>query len=68
MMTSDKTEQYLRIDTVMQMTGVGRSYAYDHDEFPKPYRLGRRMVGWKRTEIEAWMASRPHARDGIEAS
>lgn len=29
--------------------------------FPKPIRIGSRAVGWRRSEIEAWLKSREAA-------
>ena len=64
-----RNERYLRLREVLAKTGVGKSYAYEDPEFPKPYRLGRRMVAWRESEVLAWMQSRPRARDDFtEAS
>jgi len=30
-------------------------------EFPAPVKLGARAVGWRRSDIEAWLESRPAA-------
>jgi prophage regulatory protein len=27
--------------------------------FPAPYRLGKARVGWKKSEVDAWVESRP---------
>ena len=34
-----------------------RSPYYDPD-FPKPIRLGKRAVGWRESEVIAWLESR----------
>lgn len=31
--------------------------------FPSPIRIGRRAVGWRRSEIEAWLKEREGRRD-----
>lgn len=31
------------------------------DQFPEPIRIGPRAVRWLRSEVEAWLASRPRA-------
>ena len=31
--------------------------------FPPPIRIGRRSVGWRRSQIEAWLQEREGARD-----
>jgi prophage regulatory protein len=28
------------------------------DEFPQPVALGARLVGWRESDIEAWLAAR----------
>jgi prophage regulatory protein len=43
------------------MVGIGRStlYAWVADgEFPRPVRLGARAVGWRESDVSAWLASR----------
>jgi len=31
--------------------------------FPQPIRIGRRAVGWRRSQIEAWLEEREGRRD-----
>ena len=45
------------------MTGISRSRIYVYmaraiDPFPRSVRLGPNMVGWRSSEIEAWLAAR----------
>jgi prophage regulatory protein len=47
---------------VKQRTGVGRSFIYSADNFPKPIPLGDRAVGWLESEILAWIESRKAMR------
>jgi prophage regulatory protein len=52
----------LRRRDVMLRTGLSRSTIYKYmalGEFPKPVRLGSKAVGWRDSDIEAWIASRP---------
>ncbi len=53
---------FLRMPTVMRMTGLGRSTIYrliaDH-KFPSPVRLGPRAVAWRRADLDQWSAARP---------
>lgn len=55
---------FLRMPSVMRMTGLGRSTIYrlvaDH-QFPSPVRLGPRAVGWRRADIDRWSVDRPRA-------
>ena len=54
-------ERILRRPDVEQRTGLPRSTIYDwmkRGEFPKSVALGPRLVGWRESDIEAWMATR----------
>jgi prophage regulatory protein len=55
---------FLRIGTVIRLTGLGRSTIYRlmaDEEFPSPVRLTRRVVAWRRTDLERWSEGRPSA-------
>ena len=46
---------------VIAICGLSRSTIYEmigRGEFPAPVKLGARAVGWRRSDIEAWLASR----------
>ena len=54
----------LRMPQVIEMTGVSRAHVYaliSRDEFPRPIRLGKRAVGWVKTDVESWITARPLA-------
>jgi prophage regulatory protein len=54
----------LRMPSVIQITGLGRSTIYRlvaEQKFPSPVRLGERAVAWRRSEIDAWSETRPVA-------
>lgn len=54
-------ERILRRPDVEARTGLSRSTIYDwmkRGEFPKPVALGARLVGWRETDIAAWLAAR----------
>ena len=56
----------LRMPAVVAMTGISRSRIYvymkrESDPFPRPLQLGPSSVGWRRSEIEAWLAARKRA-------
>lgn len=53
---------YDDLPTVARYTGLGRTAIYDairNKGFPDPVRFGARTVRWKRTEVLAWIESRP---------
>lgn len=54
----------LRLPKVRQRTGLGRSTIYRLmalELFPSAVQLGPRAVGWPKSEIDAWLATRPKA-------
>lgn len=54
-------QRILRRPEVENRTGLSRStiYAMMADgTFPKPIRLGKRAVGWRDSDIAAWLDSR----------
>lgn len=65
-LSSGRTEAvmpvFLRMPTVMRMTGLGRSTIYrliaDH-KFPSPVRLGPRAIAWRRVDLDQWSEARP---------
>jgi prophage regulatory protein len=58
------TPLFLRMPTVMRMTGLGRSTIYrliaEH-KFPSPVRLGPRAVAWRSSDLDEWSEARPVA-------
>lgn len=56
----------IRLQQVMEMTGLGRSTIYKYiseDWFPKPIPLGGRSVGWLENEVQEWIFARIEERD-----
>ncbi len=54
-------ERILRRPDIEVRTGLSRSTIYAwmaSGDFPKPVALGARLVGWRESDIEAWLASR----------
>lgn len=54
----------LRRPDVEQLVGLRRSAIYaavQDGTFPKPVRLGPRAVGWRVTDLRAWLKSREAA-------
>lgn len=55
------TEEILRKPRVLAIIGMGSTWLHEavkSGAFPTPVKLGARAVGWKRSEVEAWLASR----------
>ena len=56
------TPVFLRMPSVMRMTGLGRSTIYRllaSREFPSPVRLAPRVVAWRRADLDQWSEARP---------
>lgn len=53
------TQIILRLSTVKNRTGLGRSTIYkkiSNGTFPKPIAIGKRAVGWLESDIENWIS------------
>jgi prophage regulatory protein len=62
---SSTTPLFLRIGVVMRLTGLGRSTIYRmmaEDSFPQPVRLKRRLIAWRRADLDQWSDGRPKVR------
>lgn len=60
----------LPIDEVLDRTGLSRRTLYSEiseSRFPRPVQLTARRVGWPEADIEAWLADKIAARDGVAA-
>ena len=58
----DAAPLFLRMPTVLRLTGLGRSTIYRliaGRKFPCPVRLGPRAVAWRRADLERWSEARP---------
>jgi len=58
---ADKAERILRRREVLDRVGVGQSTLYDwmkRGEFPRPVALGSKLVGWRESDVTAWIESR----------
>lgn len=50
-----------RLPSALAITGLCRTSLYNYlkeGQFPEPVRLGARAVGWKESDLMAWIASR----------
>ena len=69
MQTKSKPRRFLRLKQVKALVGYSRTSIYEKikaGEFPKPYPLGARAVGWLADDIEAWIESRIKAREAAK--
>ena len=58
LMTMEATDRILRINAVLEMTGLSRSTLYRKIErgvFPKQIKLSERCAGWRQSAVNAWM-------------
>lgn len=53
------SDRFLRIDDVLQMTGLSRSTVYrkvTDGTFPRQVQLSERCIGWRLSDVELWAA------------
>lgn len=57
-------DEILRWPQVKAITGISRSTCWRlmPDSFPQSIKLSARAVGWKKSEIYEWVASRSESR------
>ncbi len=54
----------MKMSEVLAETGLGRSTIYammNRGEFPRPLKIGGKVIRWPASEIEAWLAALPRA-------
>jgi predicted DNA-binding transcriptional regulator AlpA len=56
--TPSHTDRIIRLAMVCELTALGKSSVYSIPDFPKRFVLSRRAVGWKLSEVQAWIESR----------
>lgn len=52
----------LRRNDVLEIIGLSRStlyYLVRDGRFPAPISIGQRAIGWRLTDVNEWVASRP---------
>jgi prophage regulatory protein len=62
MKETNMQDRILRVPEVQSFTGVSRSALYSmlrRGEFPRPVKIGDRAIGWRQTDLEAWIESLP---------
>jgi prophage regulatory protein len=61
----DRQEVVYRLPAVITITGKGGSTIYrdiKDGTFPRPIKLGPQTSGWKKSDIDRWIAQRPVAK------
>jgi len=56
--TPGQPDKLIRLPAVCELTGLGKSSIYSIPDFPKRIVLSRRAVGWKFSQVIAWIDSR----------
>lgn len=51
-------DKLIRIKTVCELSGLGKTSVYSIPDFPKRVVLSRRAVGWRQSEVLQWIQSR----------
>ena len=57
-MSTDTPDRILRLKTVLAQTGLCRSTLYrkvDAGTFPRQIRIAERCVGWRESQVNAWV-------------
>lgn len=63
-MKEKNPQQLLRLPDVLKLVPIARSVLYGmvkEGTFPRPVKLGRRSVAWRRDDVQNWIDSRPAA-------
>lgn len=59
--TPSQPDKLIRIKTVCELSGLGKTSVYSLPDFPKRVVLSRRAVGWRLSEVMQWIESRATA-------
>ena len=65
-----KNEILQRKPVILERTGLTNSTLYyfiSEGRFPKPVKLGKRTVAWKKSEVDAWIDNLERSMDGEES-
>lgn len=68
-MPTDQPDRILRINTVLERTGLSRSTLYRKihgGTFPRQVRISVRCAGWRESAVNAWL-SNPMSYEAGEA-
>ena len=57
-MTTEPPDRILRLNTVLERTGLSRSTLYrkiDQGTFPRQVKISERCAGWRESAVSAWL-------------
>lgn len=57
-MSSQPVDRFLRLDTVLDRTGLSRATLYRKIQagtFPRQIKLAERCCGWRESEVKVWL-------------
>jgi prophage regulatory protein len=57
-MTTEPPDRILRLNTVLDRTGLSRSTLYrkiDQGTFPRQVKISERCAGWRESAVDAWL-------------
>ena len=57
-MNPERPERFLRLSSVLRLTGLSRSTLYrkiQNGTFPRQLKLSTRCIGWRESEVELWL-------------
>ena len=66
-MSSDHAQRILRLNKVLDRTGLSRSTLYRKIErrtFPRQVRISERCVGWREGDVESWLRNPMYYEQG----
>lgn len=66
-MSSDQAQRILRLNKVLDRTGLSRSTLYRKIErrtFPRQVRISERCVGWREGDVEGWLRNPMYYEQG----
>lgn len=61
-MTSGVTDRFLRLNAVLEITGLTRSTLYrkiDDGTFPRQIRISTRCTAWRESAVQEWLRKPP---------
>jgi len=70
MMTDQPPDRILRLNTVLDRTGLSRATLYrkiQDGTFPRQVRIATRCAGWRESAVNEWMRNPMYYRVGDEA-
>ncbi|MDC0883373.1 AlpA family transcriptional regulator [Litorivicinus sp.] len=59
---TNSSNRFVRLPEVLAMTGLCRSTIYkliSQGEFPAPYKITRRAVAWRQSDLDNWSNNLP---------